>query len=307
VPPRQLTPGQITRVHVHDVRDGSDAVIAEVDDVLLEAPNWSAEGGLAEGVLILNGDGVLWSLDPVPGAEPRRLAHEGLPELNNDHVLDPRGGAIYLSAMDGHIYRAAIAGGPATRVTSDEGVWHFLHGVSPDGSTLAYVRMTSFEEPGRLALIPSTGGATTIVDTGDGHIDGPEWSSDGAWLYFNTERWAERPGHAQLARVPDPSGPLAAAESADAVERLHASGTVDWFPHVSPDGRTAVYLEFPAGTTGHPADLPVHLVVVSTDDWSTPLERIAVPGGQGTINVPSWSPDSCRFAYVSYPTVGAAG
>jgi hypothetical protein len=42
---------------------------------------------------------------------------------------------------------------------------------------------------------------------------------------------------------------------------------------------------------------------VSTDDWSTPLKRIAVPGGQGTINVNSWAPDSRRFAYVSYPTV----
>jgi TolB protein len=288
---RLLAPGQTARVHVHDAVTGEDVVVHESRDVLLEAPNWTASGEQ----LLLNGDGVLFSLDPVPGAEPVRIEHEALPEINNDHVLDPDGEHLFLSAADGHVYRAPLAGGTATRVTRDEGVWHFLHGVSPDGSRLAYVRMASFDEPGRLALIGATGGETTLVDTGEGHIDGPEWSPDGSWLYFNTERWAAEPGQAQLARVPDGGGD---------VERLVTSGTVDWFPHLSPDGATAVYIEFPAGTLGHPADRDVSLVVVSTDDWSTPRERIRLPGGQGTINVNSWAPDSRRFAYVSYPTEG---
>jgi Tol biopolymer transport system component len=149
------------------------------------------------------------------------------------------------------------------------------------------------DQPGKLALTSAAGASESVLlDTGDGHIDGPEWSPDGQWIYFNTERWADRPGHAQLARIPDGGGE---------VERLVSSDTVDWFPHLSPDGRLAVYIEFPTGTEGHPADLAVHLVVVGTDDWSTPRERIAVPGGQGTINVNSWAPDSQRFAYVSYP------
>jgi Tol biopolymer transport system component len=153
--------------------------------------------------------------------------------------------------------------------------------------------MTGFDAPGVLAVIGADGGPSTVVDTGAGHIDGPEWTPDGGSLVFNTEAWATEPGHAQLARIPDGGGE---------VERLVESDTVDWFPHVSPDGRRAVYLEFPAGTTGHPADRDVRLVVVATDDWRTPLERIALPGGQGTINVSSWAPDSRRFAYVSYPT-----
>jgi TolB protein len=65
-----------------------------------------------------------------------------------------------------------------------------------------------------------------------------------------------------------------------------------------------VYLEYPAGTEGHPEDLDVELVVVDTGDWSASLSRLPVFGGQGTINVNSWSPDSSRFAFVSYP-VGA--
>ncbi len=288
---RLLAPGQTARIHVHDAVTGEDTVVHESRDVLLEAPNWSASGD----ALLLNGDGVLWSLDPVVGAELERIEHESLPEINNDHVLDPDGMHIYLSAADGHIYRAAIAGGSASRVTSDEDVRHFLHGVSPDGTRLAYVRMASFQEPGRLAVISATGGATTLVDTGEGHIDGPEWSPDGSWLYFNTERWAGEPGHAQLARVPDGGGE---------VERLLTSGTVDWFPHLSPDGAAAVYIEFPTGTVGHPADKDVALVVVDPADWSAPRERIRIPGGQGTINVNSWAPDSRRFSYVSYPTEG---
>ena len=288
---RLLAPGQTARIHVHDAVTGEDTIVHESRHVLFEAPNWSTSGD----ALLLNGDGVLWSLEPVAGAQPVRIEHDALPEINNDHVLDPDGEHLFLSAADGHIYRAPVAGGRATRVTSDEGVWHFLHGVSPDGTRLAYVRMPSFDEPGTLAVIPATGGDSAIVDTGEGHIDGPEWSPDGRWIYFNTERWAQQPGHAQLARVPDGGGE---------VERLHTSRTVDWFPHLAPDGATAVYIEFPTGTEGHPADKAVTLVVVDPADWSSPRERIEIPGGQGTINVNSWAPDSRRFAYVSYPTEG---
>ena len=85
------------------------------------------------------------------------------------------------------------------------------------------------------------------------------------------------------------------------VERLAVSDTVDWFPHLSPDGTYAAYLAFPPGTQGHPADLDVEVRVVSTQDWSTPLQRYPLFGGQGTLNVNSWSPDATRLAYVAYP------
>ena len=98
--------------------------------------------------------------------------HDGLPAINNDHVLDPDGRHIYLSAKDGHIYRAALAGGPVERVTADEGVWHFLHGVSPDGRRLAYVRLGgSANRDGWRSW--SRTDRPTLVDTGVGHIDGP--------------------------------------------------------------------------------------------------------------------------------------
>jgi Tol biopolymer transport system component len=258
--------------------------------MLVEAPNWSLDGA----GLFVNADGSLWRLDL--GSPERgliRVDFEDLPELNNDHVLDPDGEHIYMSAMDGHIYRGALGGGAVDRVSPEDGNWHFLHGVSPDGSRLAYVQIGDFADPGRLALM-APHGPPVVVDTGPGHIDGPEWSPDGRWIYFNTEGFTADPGHAQLARIPDAGGP---------VERLVTSDTVDWFPHLSPDSRSASYIAFPSGTLGHPADLDVEVRVVSTSDWSAPLQRYPLRGGQGTINVNSWSPDSSRFAFVAYPVV----
>ena len=290
-PHRGLGKGQKCRLHVFDVAAGSDTVIAEFDQVLFEAPNWGADGD----TLYLNGQGGLWAFPLDAPLEPRRIDYNGLPDLNNDHVLHPDGGAVFMSAMDGHIYHGALTGGSVRRVTDGDGAWHYLHGVSPDGTVLGFVSMDGSGGPGRLALVPSVGGPVTVVDTGIGHVDGPEWSPDGEWIYFNTERWAAEPGHAQLARVPSDS------PAAHKVERLVPTDTVDWFPHPAPDGHLAVYLQYPAGTVGHPEGREVELVVVDTGDWSTPLARVPAFGGQGTINVNSWSPDSTRFAFVSYP------
>lgn len=288
---RVLAPGQKCRLHVFDVASRSDAVVAEFDDMLFEAPNWGNDGRM----LYLNGDGGLWAFPLDAPDKPRRIAYDGLPDINNDHVLDPGSASIFMSAMDGQIYHGPLSGGSVRRVTGEDDVWHFLHGVSPDGKTLGFVRIDTSGGSARLALIPTAGGPVTVCDTGAGHIDGPEWSPDGEWIYFNTEYWASKPGHAQLGRVPS------ADPSTDRVERLASTDTVDWFPHLSPDGHFAVYLQYPAGTEGHPENLPVELVLVDVADWSAPLARVPAFGGQGTINVNSWSPDSTRFAFVSYP------
>lgn len=285
---RTLAPDQRSQVWIGGPQLAEPELVFETGELLIEAPNWSSDGDS----LLLNGNGRLWRLATDGRGGLVEIDHVGLPEINNDHVLDPDGEHIYLSAMDSHIYRASVDGGPVEQVTVDEGVWHFLHGVSPDGRRLAYVRLEDFTQPGQLAIMEPHG-PTTLVDTGDGHLDGPEWSPDGQWIYLNTEAFTDEPGHAQLARVRDD-------ESAD-VERLVSSDTVDWFPHLSPDGASATYIVFPAGTLGHPADLDVEVRVVATSDWTRPLQRYQLFGGQGTLNVNSWAPDSTRFAFVAYP------
>jgi len=285
---RTLRPGQRSQLWIGGPDVAVPVLVLESSDVLIEAPNWAADGRS----LLVNGNGLLWRVN-IGRSLPELEAVEfsGLPPINNDHVLSPDGKLIYMSAMDGHIYQGDIEGGDVERVTQDDGIWHFLHGVSPDGRRLAYVRMGDFTEAGRLAVMEPFG-PTHVHDTGPGHLDGPEWSPDGAWIYFNTESFSTVAGHAQLARMSDEGGP---------VEHLVRSTTVDWFPHLSPDGQFASYISFPAGTVGHPADLPVEVKVVRTAYWSAPLQTYPLAGGQGTINVNSWSPDSQRFAFVSYP------
>ena len=142
------------------------------------------------------------------------------------------------------------------------------------------------------AVEDSLRGERAIPRLGAGISTGPSTPPDGAWLYVNTVEFATRPGHAQLARVPADGGRL---------ERLVESDTVDWFPHLSPDAELATYVSFPAGTLGHPADLDVEVRLVRTSDWGDAIARYPLFGGQGTINVNSWSPDSRRFAFVAYP------
>jgi Tol biopolymer transport system component len=135
-----------------------------------------------------------------------------------------------------------------------------------------------------------TGVTTALTDSAKPH-DGSEFSTDGSWVYFNAERAAERPGHAQLFRMrPDATG----------IEQLTGDDRVNWFPHLSPDGTRMVYISFPPDTLGHPANRPVQVVLTDPLARNESL-RIDLFGGQGSLNVNSWAPDSARFAYVDYP------
>jgi Tol biopolymer transport system component len=295
IPPRELAPNQRTQIWIHDIERGADTLVLETEELLLEAPNWALQGD----ALVLNGAGTLWRI-PLgkPVLEP--IVITGLPPLNNDHVLDPDGRHIFLSALDDwHLYRAPLTGGAAVRVSGKEGppgLLHFLHGVSPDGKRLAFVGVQAEEQgeslkflSAEICTLGTDGRGYRQITKGGAPADGPEYSPDGEWLYFNTEAFT---GHAQIARM-RPDG--------REQTRLTFADTVDWFPHLSPDNRAAVYLAYPPGTSGHPPDLWVELMVIRNDDWTKPVRAARVFGGQGTINVNSWSPDNQRFAYVTYP------
>ncbi|MFM2357226.1 MAG: hypothetical protein RLZZ528_2962 [Pseudomonadota bacterium] len=299
VPPRVLLDGQLCQIWVHDTRTGRNSLLFETTELLLEAPNWTLQGD----ALILNGDGRLWRV-PLDHPSLVPVGVTGVPPLNNDHVLDPDGRHIFVSAYDDwQIYRAPLAGGAALRVTgpgTPAGMLHFLHGVSPDGRDLAFVGVraemteTSFRFlSAEICTLGSDGQGFAQITSGGALADGPEYSPDGGWIYFNTEAFS---GHAQIARM-RPDGSHA--------ERLTNAPTVDWFPHLSPDGRLAVYLAYPPGTEGHPENRWVELMLVKDGDWPGAVSVARLFGGQGTINVNSWSPDSARFAFVAYPMQAA--
>ncbi|WMT85856.1 biopolymer transporter Tol [Pelagibacterium sp. 26DY04] len=261
-----------------------------ISDQVIEAPNWTPDGQW----LIFNAGGELWRMPADGSAEPDPIDTGSIRRLNNDHVLSPDGQTIYMSNNDGHLYAVPIAGGQPRKVSNTHSVYfrHYLHGISPDGETLCYVAVEG-DEPRRANIftIPADGGPDTRLSDISEPNDGPEFSPDGEWIYFNSERAVTEPGHAQIFRMrPDGTG----------IEQLTHDERVNWFPHPSPDGEWIVYLSYPQGTLGHPADRHVILRRMRPDG-SEMADVAAFFGGQGTINVNSWAPDSRRFAFVAYP------
>lgn len=287
---RTLAPGQVSQLRIIDVETGEQRLVFEADEII-EAPNWTPDGQW----LIFNAGGELWRIPPEARTAPEMIETGRLRDLNNDHVLSSDGRKIYVSSHDGHLYVLPIGGGEPARVSNVHNTpfHYYLHGISPDGETLAYVAVEGEGEGRRINLftIPAHGGPDRRLSDIAKPNDGPEYSPDGQWIYFNSEREARVPGHAQIFRMrPDGTG----------VEQLTFDERVNWFPHLSPDGRIIVYLSYPPGTLGHPPDKDVILRLMPPDGGK-PRDLAAFFGGQGTINVHSWAPDSRHLAFVSYP------
>lgn len=303
---RQLLPGQTSRVHVYDVEGRAARLVFVSRSVLVEAPNV-----LDADTLVLNADGDLWLL-PVPEAGtvldesalvPVPMA--GVPEINNDHVLDPSRESVVVSGRDGELYRVPLPeGGTGTRITDTAAALpvvrkYYLHGIAPDGSALAAIVGERSEQgvwTTDVALVDPTTGATTFTTRDEHPDDGCSWTPDGGALLFNTERFT--PGTAQLATL---------RTGSDTPVQVTADERVNWFPHVSPDGAHLLYLSYEPGVQGHPADHRVELRLLpgslarGARIAVLPETLVTLDGGQGTVNVPPWAPDSSWFAYCDYP------
>jgi len=247
-----------------------------------EAPNWSRDGS----TLLFNQDGKIYRM-PLSGASPVLVPTAPEDHCNNDHGISPDGTSIAISAQSGakhlsSIFVLPIEGGTPRPITlNSPSYWHSW---SPDGKTLAFTgeRDGNFD----IYAIPVTGGQETRLTTTPGLDDGPEYSSDGQFIYFNSER----SGRMQIWRMkPDGSDQ----------EQVLSDETNDWFPHISPDGKWMVFLSYDRSVTGHPPDKDIVLSLMSMGDRKVHVLAMLF-GGQGTINVPSWSPDSRRLAFVSY-------
>jgi Tol biopolymer transport system component len=259
----------------------------------LAAPNWTRDGR----ALLVNGAGRLWRIGIATG-EIAAVDTGGCVRLNNDHGLSPDGRWLALSdramAEDSCIWVMPLAGGAPRRVTAEVPSW--WHGWSPDGETLVYTarRAGGF---GIWAIGVAGGAERRLISGAPGggpaHYDGPDFTPDGAWVWFNSDRG----GAMALWRMrPDGSG----------AEQMTPGDRVDWFPHPAPDGREVAYLSYPPGTEGHPAGREVELrLVPAAGGPARVLARVF--GGQGTLNVPSWAPEGRRFAYVRYARPEAAG
>jgi TolB protein len=290
---QQEPPIKRSYISVYDLASKSVKAIYTADK-LIEAPNWSPDGKY----MLVNTGGDLWRL-PDGGGDSVQLEKIDLASItkcNNDKGYSPDGKLIAFSssanASGSQVYTVASTGGAPKLIVPETP--SYFHGFSPDGHWMAIVaqRNHNFD----LFRVPTEGGDQQRLTTNPGYDDGPDYSPDGKWIYFNSDR----SGSWDIWRMPaDGAGP-----NDEKAQQVTSDELEDWFPHCSPDGKWLVFLAFPKGTAGHNGHTQVQLRMIPLPgdriEHSTPQVLTAFLGGQGTINVNSWAPDSSKFAFVRY-------
>jgi TolB protein len=277
-----------SRLEIIDISNGNRQVIHEGKG-RFEAPNWMPDGKK----LIFNEGGSLYTI-PVEGGTPEKLNTGSVARNNNDHAISFDGKMLAISShRDGlpgggsTVYTLPLAGGDPHLVT--EGTPSYLHGWNPNGKELAIVAQRNGSKIYNLYKVSlKDGKETPLTFNKSGHVDGPEYSPDGKYIYYN----ANVSGTMQIWRMKtDGSGN----------EQLTFDEFHNWFPHISPDGSQMVFISFPGDINpdSHPSYKQVMLRVMKLNSPGAPRVVAYLYGGQGTLNAPSWSPDNRRLAFVS--------
>ena len=288
-----------SRIYLYSLADGASHLVFS-DDSIWEAPNWSPDGR----ALIVNHNGAIYTLPVTPdaSAKPEKLMLPPELSCNNDKSLSHDGKHLAFSASSpssrgSEVYLANADGSQPRQITFQSP--SYFHGWSPDDRTLAFVAQRNGIAHFNLYTIPVSGGAETQLTSDPHHDDGPDYSPDGRWIYINSDR----SGKEAIWRIPAAAGKLANTQA----EMILSDSFEDWFPHLSPDGRNMVYIGYPAGTPTHNSrELQVVLKLAPIADGKvgdSPKTLVTTTGGQGSMNVNSWAPDSMRFAYVQYDPI----
>jgi hypothetical protein len=251
-----------------------------------EAPNWSRDGSS----LVFDEAGQIMSTGS-DGKLPAKVQAIDIglaSKCNGSHGFSPDGHLLAIScnmpdAPGSRIYTVPAAGGAPHVVTANPS--SYFHSWSPDGKTIAFAR--PHPGGGDIWSIPAAGGEEASLTSTVGISDDPDYSPDGQYIYFNSDRGG---GSMQIWRMhADGSG----------AEQITSDERNNWTPHPSPDGKWIVYLSYDKDTKGHPANKEISLRLMSMADKKI-ITLVNLLGGSGTINVPSWSPDSRSLAFVSY-------
>jgi TolB protein len=281
--------GQDTTSYIQTV----DIKIGKIDTILIakgdfEAPNWHPDN-----YLVMNFRGRMYRL----GVSSKQLTVINTGSINNfmdDHGISPDGKWLALTNMEAYnssqrllkfiIYILPASGGQPKKITKTD--VSFWHGWSPDGKTLAYCGgdFTNLD----VYTIPVEGGTPKRLTDTPGLDDGPDYSPDGRYIYFHSYRT----GHMQIWRMhPDGSQP----------EQMTSDENANWFPHPSPDNKWIAYISYTTDEKqNHPFGKDVKLRLMDLKTKTITDITSVFFGGAGTINTPSWSPDSKKIAFVSY-------
>ncbi len=276
-------------LEIYEVETGARRVLREFDDVI-EAPNWSKDGAH----LVYNSGGLMYKY--ILATDTVEQIDTGFAtNCNNDHVISADGKWLAVShmtvgagGMGSKVYILPMAGGTPREVTPHSP--SFLHGWSPDGSTLAYCAFRDREMGGDIYVIPAEGGDEVRLTEAKGLNDGPEYDPSGEYIWFNSVRT----GLMQVWRMKK--------DGSEQTQMTFDEDLNSWFPHVSPDGKQVLMISYHKGDLAPGEHLPGKNVELRLMPASggRPATIARLYGGQGTLNVNSWAPDGKRFAFVSY-------
>lgn len=283
----------ISYLEVYDLETRTHKVIKEFP-YTVEAPNWTPDGQW----LVINSGGKLYKTAPDGSSDLIEIPTGSITQCNNDHVISADGKWIGLSSnnpaqrgYNSYVFKVPFEGGEPVQLTPLGP--SYLHGISPDGKNVAYCAFrpdANGEMERDVWVMPVKGGKEKRLTNAPGLDDGPEYSPDGKYIWFNSVR----SGRMQAWRMK--------ANGSEQTQMTNDTTVNAWFPHISPDGQKVVYIcyhDYEIDPGEHLANLNVELRMIPAAGGE-PETLVKLFGGQGTINVNSWSPDSKKFAYVSY-------